>query len=255
MKNGWNIQPLSAVCQKTKSWNPEAEPRSEFVYIDVSAVSNQTFRIASPATLSSDNAPSRARKLVRHGDTIFATVRPSLKRIAIIGKEYDNQIASTAFCVLRPKQDIVCPSFLYFQMLSDEPNRKIVELQRGVSYPAVTDGDILRQTGVFPPLPEQRKIATVLAKIQRAIELQDTTIATVRELKKSLMHRLFTHGLKGEKTKQTEIGKMPCSWEVLPISSALIEAPINGCFIKRPTWGEGTPYLRIPEESCQAIRK
>ncbi len=69
----------------------------------------------------------------------------------------------------------------------------------------------------LPPLPEQRKIAKTLSTIQKAIETQDKIIANVQELKKATMERLFTKGLNGGKTKQTEIGEMPEGWEVVPI--------------------------------------
>ncbi|MFW6152275.1 MAG: restriction endonuclease subunit S, partial [Verrucomicrobiota bacterium] len=66
-------------------------------------------------------------------------------------------------------------------------------------------------------LPEQKKIATVLLKIQRAIETQEKIIQSLRDLKKSTMQHLFTYGLRGEKTKMTEIGEIPESWEVVPL--------------------------------------
>jgi type I restriction enzyme S subunit len=66
----------------------------------------------------------------------------------------------------------------------------------------------------FPEKPEQQKIAFVLSKIQQIIEQQDRIIETTRELKKSLMNKLFTEGLHGEEQKETEIGLMPKSWDV-----------------------------------------
>ncbi len=66
----------------------------------------------------------------------------------------------------------------------------------------------------LPPLPEQKKIAAVLLKIQRAIETQDKIISALRDLKKSIMQHLFTHGLRGEKTKMTEFGSIPSSWKI-----------------------------------------
>jgi type I restriction enzyme S subunit len=67
----------------------------------------------------------------------------------------------------------------------------------------------------LPPLEEQRKIAKVLDKIQQAIEVQDKIIQQVKNLKKSLLQRLFTEGLYGEERKETEIGLIPKSWEVV----------------------------------------
>jgi type I restriction enzyme, S subunit len=68
----------------------------------------------------------------------------------------------------------------------------------------------------FPTaLLEQKKIAHILSTVQRAIEAQEQIIQTTTDLKKSLMHKLFTEGLSGEPQKQTEIGTIPESWEVV----------------------------------------
>lgn len=77
------------------------------------------------------------------------------------------------------------------------------------------------------PLPEQRKIAYILSTVQKAIEQQDKLIRTTTELKKALMQKLFTEGTKGEKQKQTEIGLVPESWEVVELDEICERVSIN----------------------------
>lgn len=71
---------------------------------------------------------------------------------------------------------------------------------------------------LIPPLPEQKAIAHTLATVQRAIKAQERIIQTTTELKKALIQKLFTEGLRGEPQKETEIGLVPESWEVVPLS-------------------------------------
>jgi type I restriction enzyme, S subunit len=53
--------------------------------------------------------------------------------------------------------------------------------------------------------------------VQGAIEAQERIIRITTELKKALMHKLFTEGLRGEPQKQTEIGPVPENWEMVEI--------------------------------------
>ena len=71
----------------------------------------------------------------------------------------------------------------------------------------------------IPPRDEQRKIAAVLGVVQKAIEEQERLIALTTELKKTLLHQLFTRGLRGEPQKETEIGLVPESWSVVELGA------------------------------------
>ena len=85
----------------------------------------------------------------------------------------------------------------------------------------------------------------MLSAVQRAVERQERLIALTAELKKALMHKLFTEGTRGERLKQTEIGPVPASWETVPLGS--IAKIGNGSTPKRDNiayWQGGTiPWL------------
>lgn len=242
-----NCRTLKDCCLKTRQWKPKTEPRGEFCYIDVSSVSNDTYSITTPQAVTGQTAPGRARKIVRSRDVIYATIRPTLKRIALVPPEYDDHIASTAFCVVRADRTKAIPEYLYFLLLSDAVSKSIADAQHGASYPAVRDKDIFKQEVSLPPLPEQKKIAAILLKLQQAISAQDKIIQSLRDLKKSTMQHLFTHGLRGEKTKVTDIGEIPESWDVVPLADiASIE---RGKFTHRPRndpayYGGDIPFVQ-----------
>jgi len=95
-----------------------------------------------------------------------------------------------------------------------------------------------------PPLVEQRKIAGVLGVVQRAIEQQEQLLQQTTELKKTLLHQLLTHGLRGEPQKQTEIGLMPENWEVVLLGD-VFETQLGKMLSKKARTGnDPKPYLR-----------
>ena len=127
----------------------------------MSSVSNKTFEIETTQCLKGKVAPSRARKLVRTNDIIFATIRPTLQRIAVVPEHLDKQVCSTGYFVLRPKQGID-HRFVFYSLFTENFIRQIESLQKGASYPAVTDSDVRAQEIPIPPLPEQQRIVALL---------------------------------------------------------------------------------------------
>jgi type I restriction enzyme S subunit len=78
---------------------------------------------------------------------------------------------------------------------------KLSRFGSGVSVPTL-DRNAFRSLPLFvPPISEQRKIAAVLGVVKKAIEEQERLIALTTELKKTLLHQLFTRGLRGEPQK------------------------------------------------------
>lgn len=138
--------------------------------------------------------------------------------------------------VLLPNKKLYDPRFYYFALLALEiPSRGY---NRHFT--------ILSERSIpLPPLPEQKKIAHILSTVQRAIEAQERIIQTTTELKQALMHKLFTEGLRGEKQKQTEIGLVPESWEVVKLE-AKADSFQYGTSVKCGYDVEGKPVLRIP---------
>jgi type I restriction enzyme S subunit len=217
----WQVVRLGDVVKRARHMDPRKLPEWHFKYIDVSSIDNQRLCILGHQEFLRRDAPSRARKRIKARDVVFATVRPYLKRIALIPAEYDGQVCSTAFCVLRADERVIVPEYLFSAVSHDRFVDSVSEHQRGSSYPAVTDRDVLRGLIPLPPLPEQRAIAHVLWTVQRAKEATEKVIAATRELKKSLMRHLFTYGpVPLEEAgrvplKETEIGPVPEHWQVV----------------------------------------
>lgn len=161
MREGWQIKSLGEVLCKTETVNPASTPEAVFDYIDVSSVSNETFVIETTQRLKGKDAPSRARRLVRSRDVLFATVRPTLKRIAITPEILDRQVCSTGYFVMRPN-DEVDHGFVFYYLFTESFMGAMASLQKGASYPAVTDAEVREQPIMFPPIGEQRRIVAIL---------------------------------------------------------------------------------------------
>jgi len=110
--------------------------------------------------------------------------------------------------------------FIAYQLRSEQIQKIVSANKRGATIQGITRDNLKEITISIPPLTEQLKIASVLEAIQRAIEQQERLLALTSELKKTLMQKLFTEGLRGEPQKETEIGPVPESWEESTLEQA-----------------------------------
>ena len=200
MKKGWKTEALGDVLEKTETTDPTHFPQVEFDYIDVSSVSNETLSIQQTQRLKGKDAPSRARRLVAANDVLFATIRPTLRRIAIVPDELDKEVCSTGYLVLRP-QPRVDYRFIFYFLQTEDFMGEMEKLQKGASYPAVTDRDVRSQRIPVPPLAEQQRIVGVLdealAGLATAQAHAEKNLQNARALFESHLQSVFTHCGKG----------------------------------------------------------
>lgn len=151
------------------------------------------------------------------------------------------------------------PRFVFYFLLYFHHSGQTDHLQRRTTGIRNLDWRAYRETACVPlfDLDEQRQIATVLSAVQRAIERQERLIALTAELKRTLMRKIFTEGTRGESQKQTEIGPVPKSWEVVLLGS--IAKIGNGSTPKRDNaayWKDGDiPWLTSGKIHESRIKK
>ena len=180
--------------------NPENVSRSyphDFIrYFDITSVGSGVVSINDEIPLS--DAPSRAKRVVRNSDTIIATVRPGNKSFYYFKTAFENSVASTGFAVLRPKENKTDPRFLYYLISEPGFTAYLVAFEQGANYPAVNPDIIGNKPIVFPSLPTQLKIASILSTYDDLIEnnlkriklLEEKAFVSYKLLDKTKKHKL-----------------------------------------------------------------
>jgi type I restriction enzyme S subunit len=144
---GWEVKKIKEVAMiNTTSIKKSTEP--DFInYVDIASVS--TGQIDKIEVLSFENAPSRARRIVKHGDMIWSTVRPNRKSYAIILQPTENMIVSTGFAVLSA---ISIPyTYLFQAATTDDFVGYLINHASGAAYPAVNGSDFENADLLVPP--------------------------------------------------------------------------------------------------------
>ena len=163
----------------------------------------------------------------------------------------DVNVATDACCIgrriaaLRPGP-AADTRFLFYLLLHHQPN--LDSLGSGAIFKAITKSTLHQFEIQLPPMSEQNAIATILWKAQEAVEVQDKIVAGLKELKAATMAKLFREGLRGEPLKQTEIGELPESWQVVRLDS-IADLLSGGTPSKvRPEWWEGPIPWASPKD-------
>lgn len=197
-------------------------------YVNVKVLRNTNFNndgtlsLEDVAELPVEEKQFRTRKLII-GDILLersggGPKQPVGRVVYFDLSQEDYSFSNFTTCIRVKDEEILIPKFLLYYLLSFYNQGNTNELQqRTTGIRNLNFADYKKITIPLPTIHEQTLIVFILKKLQQAIDQQEKIIAKTKKLKRSLMHRLFTHGLRGEELKETEIGLMPESWGVQPI--------------------------------------
>ncbi len=159
LPSGWRITKLAELADvNAKSIRRGAEP-GMVAYVDIAAVSTGT--IGEVQRMPFKDAPGRARRLVRDGDTIWSCVRPNRRSFSLVLDPDPDLVVSTGFAVLTPKSAPF--AYLYFTVTTDEFTSYLTNHAQGAAYPAVT-------ATTFEIAPILKPEDSILTRFQEAVE-------------------------------------------------------------------------------------
>ncbi|GAB6190702.1 restriction endonuclease subunit S [Desulfocastanea catecholica] len=142
---GWERRKLGDLADiNRENLNNSSDGKIE--YIDIASVSPGQINETTQYDLR--DAPSRARRVVKHGDIIWSCVRPNRRSHAVIWNPSENLIASTGFVVISPRY--LPTSFLYQALTTNSFVGYLENHAKGVAYPAVVASDFERAEILVP---------------------------------------------------------------------------------------------------------
>jgi len=184
---GWTVQPLKNIAAVNKS---SRKPNADEVirYLDISALSER--EVSELESVAGTDAPGRARRELRPGDTVWATVRPNRRAHALLVGPGDDWIASTGLAVLTPTA--VSSAFLFEAVSTTAFSDWLVGRATGSAYPAVRANDFEEAAVVVPAVAVDAAFADQVAPMHELswkLRAESSELAGIHDL---LLPKLVT---------------------------------------------------------------
>jgi len=149
----------------SESWNQNDIFENEFPYIEISEIDIPTGEILTVSYIPKAEAPSRAKKIVRAGDILVSTTRPSRGAICLINEKYDLHIASTGFEIIREiKVEHLDKEYLFNILRTRFCLMQMFYRSSGGNYPAITQEQLGKILIPVPSKVIQQKINSIFRK-------------------------------------------------------------------------------------------
>ena len=189
---GWEVSALGeVVILNPESWTRANAPEA-VEYVDLA--NTKWGVIENTKRYDWKEAPSRAKRILRPGDTIIGTVRPGNGSYALIYEE--GLTGSTGFAVLRPTQASY-RELVYLASTSSENIERLAHRADGAAYPAVLP-EFVAETNVIMPIGQDNVFASfsrTVAPIIDEIESHQKDSRSLTAQRDALLPRLVSGSL------------------------------------------------------------
>ena len=177
---GWSFVTLTALAgMNPESWSRKNYPE-EVEYVDLA--STKWGRVDATQRFDWKDAPSRAKRVLRPGDTIVGMVRPGNGSFAFIGDP--GLTGSTGFAVLRPLE-LRYRTLVYLSATAPENIQRLANLADGAAYPAVRPEVVGATKIAVPDDVVTTSFSALVSPILDQMILnkrEDNTLAQAREM-------------------------------------------------------------------------
>lgn len=165
-------------------------PFEEIEYLDTSSLNKGL--ISNIQKLEIRDAPSRARRLVKHNDILISTVRPDQKHYGIIKEPKENLVVSTGFCVISCKN--ISPHFVYLFLTTNEMTEYLHSIAEGSTstYPSLKPSDLEKIEFLIPPREKLNDFEKLATNIFQKVKSNQTQIRTLTALRDTLLPKLMS---------------------------------------------------------------
>jgi type I restriction enzyme S subunit len=187
----WDSKRLGEVVDTDpENLGSDTPQNSTFSYISLEDVDRGRLRNSSQQIFAT--APSRARRKLRSDDILISTVRPNLQSHLLFKEQVGEWICSTGFCVVRSREGITYPGYVFMHFFASFLNRQIDALLTGSNYPAINSADVRALEIPLPGYKEQIAIANALTDMDKELTILEQRLAKTRDLKQAMMQELLT---------------------------------------------------------------
>lgn len=170
----------------SETWARMTYPAS-IQYVDLSGTKRGV--IESLSLFSREDAPSRAQRVLRRGDTIVGTVRPGNGSFALVDR--DGLTGSTGFAVLRPRRP-EARTFVYFAATTSENIDRLAHLADGGAYPAVRPELVVQTEVAGAPDNVVTRFEAAVASIMDRIASSRAESAALARVRDEFLPRLLS---------------------------------------------------------------